>query len=80
MHSPAEAAAARAADLVFVSPVYASASHPGKAALGLEKAIQLARIAAVPAIALGGMDEVHGARAMAAGFHGWAAIDAFLRS
>jgi thiamine-phosphate pyrophosphorylase len=80
VHSPAEAEAARDADLVFVSPVHASASHPGAAPLGLERAHQLAALAGVPAVALGGMDRKRGAEAMAAGFHGWAGIDAFLRS
>lgn len=80
IHSPGEAHAMRDADLVFVSPVYASASHPGGSALGLTAALNLARVASVPAIALGGMDGERGAEAMAAGFHGWAGIDAFLRS
>jgi thiamine-phosphate pyrophosphorylase len=80
VHSPGEAEAARDADLVFVSPVYPSASHPGGATLGLEGALRLAALTAVPAIALGGMSEERGAAAMAAGLHGWAAIDAFLRS
>ena len=77
VHGPAEAAAARSADLVFVSPVHASASHPGAAALGLDAALELAAIAAVPAIALGGMNRARGQEAVAAGFHGWAAIDAW---
>jgi len=79
VHSREELAAIEA-DLVFVSPVYASASHPGGATLGLDGALELAKLASVPAIALGGMDRARGAEAMAAGFHGWAAIDAFLRS
>jgi thiamine-phosphate pyrophosphorylase len=77
VHDPAEAAAARAADLVFVSPVHASASHVGGTALGLGEALTLAAIAAVPAIALGGMNRARGDAAMAAGFHGWGAIDAW---
>ena len=80
VHSRDEAMAARDADVVFVSPVHASASHPGGAILGLDGALALARLAGVPAIALGGMDGERGAEAIAAGFHGWAAIDAFLRS
>lgn len=80
VHSHEQAIAARDADLVFVSPVHASVSHRGGAALGLTKALDLARTAEVPAIALGGMDRKRGAQAMAAGFHGWAGIDAFLRS
>jgi thiamine-phosphate pyrophosphorylase len=79
VHSPEEAVTARGADLVFVSPVYPTASHPGGAAMGLGAALNLARLAGVPAIALGGMDRARGAEATAAGFHGWAAIDAWLR-
>ncbi len=78
VHSHAEAQAARDADLVFVSPLYASASHPGGATLGLAAALDLARETGVPAIALGGMDRERGAAAIEAGFHGWAAIDAWL--
>lgn len=77
VHSAEEAVAARDADLVFVSPVHASASHSGDAPLGLERAVALARMAGVPAIALGGMNAARGAAAMAAGFHGWGAIDAW---
>jgi thiamine-phosphate pyrophosphorylase len=77
VHDRAAALAAREADLVFVSPVHATRSHPGVAGLGLAAAAALARLAGVPAIALGGMDEDRGAAAMAAGFHGWAAIDAW---
>lgn len=77
VHDRAEAVAARGADLVFVSPVHATHSHPGAAGLGLAAALELARLAEAPAIALGGMDEARGTAAIAAGFHGWAAIDAW---
>jgi len=79
VHSRGEALAARGADLVFVSPLFPSASHPDRANLGLEEALALARLAAAPAIALGGMDAARGTAVMAAGFHGWAAIDAWLK-
>ena len=78
VHDRAEAEAARGADLLFVSPVHASTSHPGGASLGLVAALALATTARVPAIALGGMDPARGAEAMAAGFYGWAGIDAWL--
>jgi thiamine-phosphate pyrophosphorylase len=78
VHSPEEALAAREADLAFVSPVFPSASHPGGAVLGVEGALDLARLAGVPSIALGGMNRARGEDAMAAGFYGWAAIDAWL--
>ncbi|UPY36625.1 thiamine phosphate synthase [Sediminicoccus sp. KRV36] len=48
------------ADLALVSPVFATASHPGAAALGPLRWAALARAARRPAVALGGMS----ARAM----------------
>ncbi len=72
----AEAAARVGASLVFVSPVFATRSHPGAPALGPEHAERIAEAAGAPAIALGGMD----ARRFAEleGFYGWAGIDAWL--
>ena len=70
--------AERSADFVFVSPVFATASHPGASALGLEAASEYATAAGMPAIAMGGMDRDRGQQAIRAGFHGWAAIDAWL--
>jgi thiamine-phosphate pyrophosphorylase len=78
-HSAQEPRAARGADLLFVSPLFPSVSHPDRAALGLAGALALAQLAGVPAIALGGMNQARGEEAMAAGFLGWAAIDAWLR-
>jgi thiamine-phosphate pyrophosphorylase len=78
VHSLSEAEAVRSADLLFVSPLYPTSSHLGTPALGLEKALEIARAGGTTAIALGGMDEKKGREAMAAGFHGWAAIDAWL--
>ena len=80
VHDAHEAEAARSADLVFVSPLFTTTSHPGAKALGIAKAMALAKQAGVPAIALGGMDAERGEAAIRAGFHGWAAIDAWLKS
>ena len=80
VHDEREAAAARSADAVFVSPMFATATHPGAEGLGIERGLALARLAGVPAIALGGMNAARGRDAMVAGFHGWAGIDAFLPS
>lgn len=66
------------ADVVFVSPVHATRSHPGARSLGLVRALALARQSRVPVIALGGMNARRGKAAIAAGFHGWAAIDAWI--
>lgn len=77
----AEAAAVAGAALVFVSPVYATQSHPGARPLGEKEAARLAKMAGVPAYALGGVDERDWRalrRLRALGFAGWAGIDAWL--
>ncbi len=78
VHDEHEAAAARraGADVAFVSPVFATRSHPGATSLGARRAAALAGNLPMVRIALGGMD----ARAFRRlhGFHGWAAIDAWL--
>ena len=73
----AEAARRRGAALVFVSPVFATRSHPGGATLGTERAAMLARHSGAPAIALGGMSRAR-FTALATEFHGWAGIDAWI--
>jgi thiamine-phosphate pyrophosphorylase len=82
VHSAQEAEAARSAgaELVFVSPVYATRSHPGREPLGAQRAAEIARAAAVTAIALGGMDAQKFALLDREAFYGWAAIDAWLRT
>lgn len=74
VHSLAELAAARRAraDMVLISPVFATRSHPGARALGVVRLRLLAARAGVPVIALGGMDA---RRARRTGAAGWAAID-----
>ena len=78
VHDARQATAARrmGADLVFVSPVFATRSHPGARVLGRHRAMTLARAARTPAVALGGMDDrrFRGLRC----FWGWAGIDAWL--
>jgi thiamine-phosphate pyrophosphorylase len=70
-HSVREMRATRA-DAVMLSPVFATRSHPGAESLGSVRFRLLARLAAVPVIALGGMT----ARSAAAyKLQRWAAID-----
>lgn len=64
------------ADLVFLSPVFATRSHPGAAPLGPRRFALIAHQARVPVIALGGMNEER-FRALG-GAYGWAGIDAWL--
>jgi len=65
------------ASFVFVSPVFATRSHPGQAPLGVPNATRVAQAAGVPAIALGGMNEAAFAALSPGVFHGWAGIDAW---
>ena len=60
------------ADAVMLSPAFATRSHPGAASLGPVAFRQLARHAAMPVIALGGMNA---GAARRLGWPRWAAID-----
>lgn len=71
------AAARGGAATVFVSPVFATRSHPGARPLGPLRAAAVARGLPVARIALGGMDEPRFRRVRTLGFDGWAAIDAW---
>jgi len=77
-HSLAEIAAANraGADAVLLSPVFPTRSHPGAAALGPLRFRLLARHAAMPVIALGGMTP---RRARHLAWARWAAIDGLSR-
>lgn len=79
VHSRAEAiAAARAgADLILVSPIFATRSHPAARALGVVRLGLMLRGIDIPAIALGGMDARRFRRLASLKLHGWAAIDAW---
>ena len=65
----------RRADLVFLSPVFETASHPGGAVLGARRFGRIARRAPGPVVALGGV--VHGQARMLRrlGAHGYAGVD-----
>ncbi len=67
-----QAAAAAGADGVFLSPVFATASHPGAEVLGIARFHALARSSPIPVIALGGMTA---ARARLLEWPRWGAID-----
>ncbi|MDT7933869.1 MAG: thiamine phosphate synthase [Sphingomonadaceae bacterium] len=80
-HDNAElmAAARAGADLVFVSPVHPTASHPGARSLGRVRFALLARRARIPVAALGGMTS-HRFRALRAlGAVAWGAVAAHHR-
>jgi thiamine-phosphate pyrophosphorylase len=76
-HDRREAVAAvrRGAGVLFVSPVFATRSHPGAEALGARKARRVSQGLPVTVVALGGMN-ARRFRGLT-GFDGWAAIDAW---
>lgn len=88
VHNPAELHAAAQAGFgrVFISPVFATNSHPGGRGLGVMRARQLARMAralGLSPLALGGMDAARmrrlngGAEGAKKLFTGYGAITAF---
>lgn len=66
-------------DLIFVSPIFPTRSHPGSRTLGRLKLAALASQSHVATIALGGLDAVKAKTLTKMKIHGWAAIDAFAR-
>jgi thiamine-phosphate pyrophosphorylase len=77
VHSVQERIAAErsGADLLFVSPVFATRSHPESQPLGRVRFGLLIRGARVPVIALGGMTRKRARSLKLLGIYGWAAID-----
>jgi thiamine-phosphate pyrophosphorylase len=78
-HDLAELKAAErsGASLVFLSPAFATRSHPQARALGPVRFGLIARQARIPVIALGGMDPRRARRLPH--IYGWAAIDAWAK-
>ena len=76
-HDLAEIRAAEAAgaSLIFLSPVFATHSHPEARPLGADGFASLAALTRLPVIALGGMNA--GRAQTLAGAYGWAGIDAW---
>lgn len=74
----AVAGARAGADLLFVSPLHPTRSHPGQGALGPARAAAIGRGLGPKLIALGGMTPRRFRAARTLGFHGWAAIDALV--
>jgi len=71
-------AEAAGADLLFVSPVFPTRSHPGAATLGARRFAILAGQARRPVIALGGVTRLSAPRLLRLGAYGWAGVDAWL--
>jgi thiamine-phosphate pyrophosphorylase len=64
-----------AADMIFLSPLFPTRSHPGERALGRLRFAALAHRATMPVMALGGVGARHGTLLQGIGAAGWAAID-----
>ncbi|MBX7198405.1 MAG: thiamine phosphate synthase [Rhodospirillaceae bacterium] len=73
-HGPRALARAAPADAVLLSPINPTASHPGREALGVTRAALMARAAAGPVIALGGVSPKHLGMLKRRGFAGIAGI------
>ncbi|NUQ17698.1 MAG: hypothetical protein HOP95_04485 [Sphingomonas sp.] len=63
--------------LIFLSPFYSTATHPGWKPIPRMRAAALARLSKRKLFALGGMDVRKFARIRPLGFQGWAGISAF---
>jgi thiamine-phosphate pyrophosphorylase len=72
------AAERRGVKLVFVSPVFATQSHPGARALGPIRFGMIIRDARVPVIALGGMTRARARALRPFNIYGWAGIDGLM--
>jgi thiamine-phosphate pyrophosphorylase len=82
VHNWREIRAAKRADidLLFLSPVYATNTHPDARPMGVAQFMRLARLAKpASVIALGGMNRARAQMLDKQLVHGWAAIDAFKR-
>lgn len=66
--------------ILFLSPIFPTRSHPQWRPMPPMRAAALTRLARVPVIALGGMNERRFARIQRLGFSGWAGIDAWIRT
>lgn len=67
------------ADVILLSPVFPTASHPGRPALGILRLARLCRGVDRPVLALGGVDPAVVRRVLAAGAAGVAGIGALPR-
>ena len=80
VHNASELAEAQSggADILFISPLYATRSHPGERTLGVLAFRRLALLSGDAAIiALGGMNAARARMQDKRRVYGWAAIDAF---
>lgn len=77
-HSARELLVAKGASVIFLSPVFATESHPGAPALGPAAFKRLAAGAPAPVFALGGVDAATAPRLAGPNVCGFGAIGAFV--
>ena len=70
-------AESQGADFVIFGPVWASASHPGSAPVGIDALSKVARALKIPVLAIGGLTQERIAEVHATGAAGYAAIRLF---
>ena len=82
VHRASELARAQlaGAQLLLLSPMHATRSHPHWAPLPRMRAATLLRRSRKPVLALGGMDSKRFQRLRPLGFQGWAGIGAWIRT
>jgi len=73
-------ARAHGADIAFLSPAFATASHPGTDHLGPARFRRIAAASRLPVLALGGVDEANALSLAGSMVAGFGAIGAFARS
>jgi thiamine-phosphate pyrophosphorylase len=76
----ADLACSSGASLIFLSPIFATRSHPDRQPLPRETTLRVIAGCPMPVIALGGMNRARFAERKTDGFYGWAGIDAWLRT
>lgn len=74
-----KAANRRNADLVFISPAFATQSHPNERELGTVRLAALAQTAQMPVIALGGITAENATRLKQSALAGMAGISALIK-
>ncbi len=77
-HAVEDFDAVRGADILFLSPVFETGSHPGAAALGAARFKALAARAPAPVLGLGGVDEQNAHAIAGANVCGFGAVSAFV--
>lgn len=65
-------------DYVFLSPIFPTSSHPGEAALGLDKLSRICATVRIPVFALGGITQQNMQSCFVAGVQGTASISMYM--